>query len=244
LIEWDWRLKPLHRLLVLSRTYRTSTVHPNAEACATADPEIRWLWRAHHRRLEAETVRDTLLAVSGRLNCEQGGPGFFEALPDEMETKLPFFDWNASAEDQRLRRSIYMFQRRNLVHPMMESFDAADMTQSCERRKTSVTAPQVLALLNSKFSHEVSRQFARRLVREAGEGPQRQIERMFNVAYGRSPDADEIAACARFLDDKVRAFQTDESKPHEDQDRSAVELAALSDLCLVVLNTNEFIYLD
>ncbi|HJN09746.1 MAG TPA: DUF1549 domain-containing protein [Pirellulaceae bacterium] len=112
LIDHGWRLKPLHRMIVLSRTYRTSMVHPQHEDCRNLDPNNRLLWRADARRLEAETIRDAMLAVSGRLSLEAGGPGFYEALPDEMETSYSFFKWHVSSEDQDQTKA---FGRRCLL---------------------------------------------------------------------------------------------------------------------------------
>ncbi len=233
LIENGWRLKPIHRLLLLSRTYRISSRHPQHEACAQIDPDNRLLWRAHFRRLEGEVLRDSMLAVSGRLLLTPGGPGFFEELPPEMGRDFDMFKWDPSEENQRRRRSLYQFQRRNLVIPMMESFDGADMSASCPKRSTSVTTPQVFTLFNSNFSHETSRHFARRVLREAGPAPGRQVERVFSLAFGRKPTTPELDAGVRFLG-KQPGTETTDSTPSK----------ALADLCLVALNANEFLYLD
>ncbi|MBP85689.1 MAG: hypothetical protein CMJ64_03075 [Planctomycetaceae bacterium] len=240
-IDQGWQLKPLHRMIVLSRTYQTSMVHSQHKDCRTVDPDNRLLWRADARRLEAETIRDAMLAVSGRLSLEAGGPGFYEALPDEMETSYPFFKWNASSEDQRRRRSIYMFQRRNLIHPMMEVFDVADLNESCERRKPAVTATQVLTLFNSRFAHEISRHLAERLQREAGTNSEDQVRRLFQLALSRSPESDELLTCSEFLAEKTKSYQ---EHPSSDDGRVDAEVRALTDLCLVVINANEFLYLD
>ncbi len=233
LIESGWRLKPVHRLLLLSRTYQVSSRHPQHEASAKIDPDNRWLWRAHFRRLEGEVLRDSMLAVSGRLLLVPGGPGFFEELPPEMGRDFSMFKWDPSEEDQRRRRSLYQFQRRNLIVPMMESFDAADMSASCPRRGTSVTTPQVFTLFNSQFAYETSRHFARRVQREAGPVPRRQVEWVFSFAFARKPTPSELDAGARFLE-KQSGAETADSEPSK----------ALADLCLVVLNTNEFLYLE
>ena len=233
LIENGWRLKPLHRLLLLSRTYQISSRHPQHEACAKIDPDNRLLWRAHFRRLEGEVLRDSMLAVSGRLLLVAGGPGFFEELPPEMGRDFDMFKWDPSEEDQRRRRSLYQFQRRNLIVPMMESFDAADMSTSCPRRGASVTTPQVFTLFNSNFAYETSRHFARRVQREAGPVPRRQVEWVFSFAFGRKPSPSELDVGARFLE-KQSGAETADSEPSK----------ALADLCLVALNANEFLYLE
>ena len=233
LIENGWRLKPLHRMLLLSRTYQTSSRHPQPEAGARMDADNRLLWRAHFRRLEGEVLRDSMLAVSGRLRLDSGGPGFFEELPSEMGRDFDMFKWDPSEEDQRRRRSLYQFQRRNLIVPMMESFDGADMSASCPRRGASVTTPQVFTLFNSNFAHETSRHFARRVQREAGPVPRRQVEWVFSFAFGRKPTPSELDAGARFLE-KQSGAETADSEPSH----------ALADFCLVAMNTNEFLYLE
>ncbi len=233
LIENGWRLKPLHRLLLLSRTYQISSRHPQHDACAKIDPDNRLLWRAHFRRLEGEVIRDSMLAVSGRLLLTPGGPGFLDELPPEMGRDFSMFKWDPSEEDQRRRRSLYQFQRRNLIVPMMESFDSADMSASCPRRGASVTTPQVFTLFNSSFAYEISRHFARRVQREVGPVPRRQVEWVFSFAFGRKPTPAELDAGARFLD-KQSGADTPDSEPSK----------ALADFCLATLNANEFLYLE
>ena len=231
LVEGGWRLKPIHRLLMLSRTYQLSTQHPQSQALSKLDPDNRLLWRANFRRLEGEAVRDAILAVSGRLRLVPGGPGFYEELPAEMGREFPFFKWDASEADQRARRSLYIFQRRNMVVPILESFDAADMSGSCARRDASVTTPQVFTLFNSKFAHETSRYFARTVLLEAGLSPRLQVESVFRRALGRPPTVSEWDTGTRFLE--TRAPSTAPNSEPSD---------ALADLCLVVMNTNEFLY--
>ncbi len=116
---------------------------------------------------------------------------------------------------------------------MMESFDAADMSSSCPRRSASVTTPQVFSLFNSKFAYETSRHFARRVQREAGPVPRRQVEWVFSFAFGRKPAPSELEAGARFLE-KQSGADTADSEPAK----------ALADFCLVALNANEFLYLE
>ena len=244
LLDGQWRLKPLHRELVLSRTYRTSVSHPDASGCAQTDPDNRLLWRLHYRRLESEVIRDAVLAVSGRLRFETGGPGFFEALPAGMGSSYPFFEWNPSPEDQRRRRSVYMFQRRNLVHPMMETFDGADLNMSCERRGTSVTAPQALSLFNGRFAIDNCLHLAKR-VREHSDKDSERVDRLFWLSFSRAPMDAERDTCVTFLQEKRQSY-ADELAANEDasEEQSDADLSALRDLSLAVLNANEFVYLD
>ncbi|MCY2968138.1 MAG: DUF1553 domain-containing protein [Planctomycetota bacterium] len=232
-----FHVKRLQRRLMLSRGYRSATAHPQAADCARIDADNRLCWRGPFRRLDAEGVRDALLAVSGRLNPDVGGPGFYEALPTGVETKYEFFDWPVSAEIERRRRSLYMFQRRNLVHPVMEVFDVADANQPCERRRPSITAPQVLTLLNGELGHEGAKALADRVRREAGETPATQVERAYSLAFGRKPFTTELDLCLKFLS------ATDEAPAPTTGDAPVVE-DRLTRLCLALLNSNEFLYLD
>ena len=120
--------------------------HPEAKKYAEADPENRLLWRMNWMRLESEVMRDSMLALSGRLNPEAGGPGVFFSVKDEIAQGFQMFKWYPSDEKQQRRRSIYTFQRRSLMMPMMEVFDGANMSESCSRRSaTTVRAAGILA---------------------------------------------------------------------------------------------------
>ena len=238
----QWRLKPLHKELVLSRTYRASTLHPEADHCNTVDPDNRLLWRAAQRRLESETVRDAILAVSGRLRLETGGPGYYDELPEGMATSYFQFTWKADPEDQRRRRSVYMFIRRNLVYPLLEAFDAADPNQPCEQRNHSVTASQALSLFNGQFANENSRHMAIRIRQEESDEARR-IDRIFWLALSRAPEPTETEACRSFLESKRASYATEAGAGKAGQPVDH-DLSAWCDLCLAVLNTNEFLYLD
>jgi hypothetical protein len=254
-------VKHLQRMLLLSRAYRTSTAHPSADLCRQVDPENKLCWRGPFKRLDAEGVRDALLALSGRLNREPGGPGFFEALPAGVETKYEFFEWPVSAPEERRRRSIYMFQRRNLVHPMMELFDVADANQPCERRRPSVTAPQVLTLLNGGLAREAALALAQRVRDRAGPDPAAQIEQAFLLAYNRAPLTGEREACQLYLAESIETptaapASADVASPRGAEAvvrgqgdgpldaRAAMPADRLVRLCLALLNANEFLYLD
>jgi hypothetical protein len=244
LIQGGWRLKPLHKLILLSRTYRFATTHPRFKQHAEIDAQNRWLWRGNYRRLEAETIRDALLFVSGRLRLDRGGPGFYEELPKELGRTFPFFNWEPSRESERRKRSIYMFQRRNLVVPMLEAYDAADMTQSCERRSSSVTTSQALALLNGKLANECAASFAQRVLLEAGLDPADGARRAFWLAFGRAPSQTELAACTDHVTAGIAAYRRDLGASLGKEVLLEPELRAWTDVCLVLLNANEFLYLE
>lgn len=257
LIAGEWRLKPLHKELVLSRTYRMSTHHPEAKRCADIDPGNRLLWRGRPRRLEAEAIRDAVLDVSGQLHLEMGGPGYYDELPDGMSKSYFRFHWEADPKTQTRRRSVYMFVRRNLVYPLLETFDAADPNQSCERRGKAVTAPQALYLFNSQFAHDNALHLARRLQAEA-DGDVARIIRLYWLALSRAPTADDVQGCLNFVNARRNTYipadaagssglaaTVDEERPPEvNLVRRNAELFAWRDLCLAILNTNEFVYVD
>ncbi len=224
LIRQGWRLKPLHRLILTSNLYRQSSRHPRVADYARRDPDNRYLWRAHYRRLEAEALRDAMLQASGELNQVGGGPGFRDALPQEMGTKFPFFTWVPASLAQQARRSVYLFQRRNMVNPFLESFDVADASESCGRRIPTVNATQAFALLNSEFAGARAEALAARVVKAFGKDPDAQVEGVFRLTLGRPPSDKESSDCLQFLD--------------------SADEEGLRDLSLALLNANEFCYME
>ncbi|MBX6311676.1 MAG: DUF1553 domain-containing protein [Isosphaeraceae bacterium] len=219
-----WSLKAVHRLIVTSASYRQST---RLEAKAKEiDPENTLLWRQNRRRLEGEAIRDALLAVSGRLSPLMGGPGVFPELPAEL-TKLSSKGavWPVSprAED-RHRRSLYVFVRRNLRYPLFEVFDRPDTNASCPRRAVSTVSPQALSLLNGRLAHESAHALAARVACEVGPDQEARIDRAYRLCLGRPPDAEERRLAREFL--------------------AAGAETSWEDFCLALLNTNEFVYID
>ena len=233
LVADGWSLKRMHRLMMTSAAYRRSS--GNQPAAAEIDPQNKLLWRMNRRRLEAESIRDSILSTAGRLSPAAGGPGVYPRIPKDVNVQLPNNDkelsWYPCTEEENRRRTIYVFQRRSLTMPLVDVFDGAPMNQSCAARATTTVAPQALTLLNGEFAREESRQMADRLRREAGDDEVRRIERAFKLAFARSPAADELSAARSFLNDQSRL-------------RGGDEAAALADFCHVLLNANEFIYLD
>ena len=212
-----WSVKAMHRLMLTSATYRQSAQAP-AEALAK-DPENRLFSRMRHLRLEGEAIRDSLLAVSGRLNPRMGGPGVFPPVPPEAVKGSKV--WSPSPDPRdHVRRSIYVFARRNLRFPLLEVFDLPDSNLSCPKREQSTTAPQALALLNADDVVQAAEGLADRLAHEAVLGDDR-ITRAFRLALGRRPTPTELRAAREFL-----------------------AQAPLGELCRGLFNLNEFVYLD
>jgi hypothetical protein len=241
-VAGGWRLKRIHRLMVLSNTYQMSAAANPAAARKDPDGALLWHWRA--RRLEAEAVRDGVLTVSGRLNPYMTGPSVYPPLPRAVleGQSRPGQGWGKSNERQSARRSVYIHVKRVLAVPELELLDAPDTTCSCEQRPVSTTAPQALTFLNGDFMHQQAGHFAGRLRREAGSDVRAQVRRAFEVAFSRPPRAEEVKLALAFLAAQQRQVEADaaaEKKPAGD-----ARLRALRAFCLVVLNTNEFVYLN
>jgi hypothetical protein len=226
-----WKLKRLHKLILLSDTYRQSSRVADQPAAGTDPGNTLW-WRQDLRRLEAEVIRDALLAVSGRLNPAMGGRGFFPTLPQEVLStqSMPGNGWGASDSREQDRRSVYIFVKRTLLVPLLETFDFANPDRPVAARTTTTVAPQALLLLNSRFMDEQSAAFADRLLRADGEAPQRNVERAFQLALGRPPERREHDLALGYLG-RARAAADNYRQ-------------ALAGLCKVVFNLNEFVYVD
>lgn len=217
-----WSLKHIHRLIVTSTAYRQSA--SGTEAAVKADPENALLARFPRRRLDGESLRDAMLAVSGQLNLKAGGPGVFPELPAEIKSAT----WKVSADPaERNRRSVYVFVKRNLRYPFFSLFDSPDRTETCSRRFVTTTAPQALTLLNDSIVLNFARAFADRVLKDAGTDPEKVIDRAFVLALGRYPDSDERTATKAFLVNHKGPFP-----------------AAVTDLCHALLNLNEFLYIE
>jgi hypothetical protein len=218
-----WRLKPLHRLILLSSTYRQAYATPETAKAQAKDPDNRWLWRYERRRLSAEEMRDSMLSVSGRLNAAMGGPSVFVPVDPELVSGLyKPAQWAVTADlKQHDRRSIYLVAKRNLRLPLMEVFDQPTLNSSCGRRECSTHAPQALELLNGSLSNPLADAFAGRLTREAGADKAALVTLAFRLATGRAPSAEEQRLGTRFL-----------------------ERHPLKEFALAVFNLNAFLYVQ
>jgi hypothetical protein len=234
-VQSGWSLKHLHRLIVMSSAYQTSSDADDPQAARKLPLYGRW----RQRRLEAEAVRDGMLAVSGRLLRQAGGPGVYPRLSPEVHASQsrPGLGWGKSDERQSSRRSVYVFAKRSLALPELELLDSPDTTGSCDQRTQSTTAPQALTLLNGTFSSEQAGHFADRLIREAGADVRQQIDRAFVLALSRPPSDAERDSVMAFL-----RTQTEQITRENPTARTAVPRLALSSFCLVLFNTNEFLY--
>jgi Protein of unknown function (DUF1553)/Protein of unknown function (DUF1549) len=226
-VEAGWKLKPIHRMILLSSAYRQSSISPLEKIAAEKDSENALVWKFSHRRLEAEEIRDAMLAISGRLNLKAGGPSFMVPIDPELVLMLkrPQY-WVATRDKSEYnRRTIYMIYKRNLRLPFEEVFDAPDTLLSCARREQSTHAPQALELLNGQTSNELAAVFAERLLKERGTASER-IDYAWRLATGRPPTAAEKALGEKFLS----------GKPDDP--------AKVKEFALAVFNLNAFLYVN
>jgi hypothetical protein len=245
-VERGWSLKAMHRLIVTSASYRqASKWRPEA---AKVDPDNELLWRMRPRRLEGEALRDAMLAVSGLLNDKMGGPSVFPELPAELKVR----NWTVTADArERQRRSVYVFVKRNVRYPLFGAFDAPDTNESCARRHVSTNAPQALMLLNDKITLDMARAFAGRVLSASAADPRQVAEHVYRCALGRTAQEPEAKAAVDFLTRETEIVR------QRLADRLPVAVptpaptgtdpafgAAVVDLCHVVLNLNEFLYVD
>ncbi len=207
-IAGGWRLKHLHRLIMLSSTYKQSSLHPDAARLNDIDAANRLLWRAPRRRLDAEAMRDSMLSVSGELRLEVGGPSFFPRISHEALVGLSRrgATWGASPAEERRRRSIYIFTKRSLLPPLMTTFDFCDTTTSCAKRDISTVAPQALALLNNHFVHGRSEAMATRILAEVDAEPAAIAERAWQLAFARTPTEVERAGAVEHMREQTAHF--------------------------------------
>jgi hypothetical protein len=204
LVEGGWKLKPLHRLILLSSTYRQSSRSAMEAVGLRTDPEDRLLWRFARRRLSAEEIRDAMLAASGQLNLSVGGPSVMIAVDPQLTQQLyKPSQWQVSARPQEQhRRSIYLIAKRNLRLPFMETFDQPALTTSCGRRESSTHAPQALEMLNGQLTNELAASLAARLEKECGADLARIVERAYWLTIGRAPTARESELAITYLHDQ------------------------------------------
>jgi hypothetical protein len=210
LIEADWHWKPVHRLILTSATYRQAATRANLVDCQAIDGSNALLWRYPPRRLSAEQIRDSLLAISQQLNTAQEGP--------------------AVANDAA-RRSIYLKVIRNAPHPLLALFDGVDGVNSTAQRNSTTTPNQALALMNDPWVHGVARSVGKQLSRRWELTDDGWIIELYQRLFARPPSDDELRTIRDFV-----------SAGCDGSTSSPVDL--MTDICHILLNSNEFVYLD
>jgi len=230
-VDRGMSLKELHRLLMHSSTYRQSSV-PGEDALAL-DAGNDLLSRFRMRRLTAEELRDSMLAANGTLDPRLGGPGVRPPLPEAVlaTSSRPEEVWPLTPEDSWRRRSLYIHQKRSLQHPLLTVFDSADVDQPCPVRFSTVQPTQALSMLNGDLTIREAKSLARRLERERPGDLEAQIVLGRRLVSGRIPSDEEIAEAIEFVADLERVEGLSRGE-------------ALENLCLLLFNLNEFLYVD
>ncbi len=278
-VDQGWSVKAVHRVILNSEAYRRSSQHPARQVLDRADPDNRYLARFSPRRLQAEEIRDSMLAVAGELSASAGGPGTYPQInaavarqPRHAQGTLqPLYEAEPTRR-RRNRRSVYSFQQRSLLDPMVEVFNGANPDLTCERRETSTVPTQAFALLNAEQSRDMALIMARRL---AAEPPRSRVDRAFLLAYGRLPTDEERGWTTEFLGEMAEHHAANPVSPRRPPDdvvhhitseltgerfefvqpaytgpyehnphpsEASPETRALADLTLALFNSNEFAY--
>jgi len=238
LIDSDWSIKHLHRLILLSATYQQKS--EQRESAARVDAENKYLWRAHRRRMDAEVIRDTLLQVSGQLNLEAGGPAVRLPLHPEIARLQYKGTWYPHPDlSQHARRSIYVFVKRNNRPPLLENFDSPSTLASCGERSTSTHAGQALSMMNSAFLQQQSLALARRL--DGSQDRAAAIREIYQLSLARPPTRQELRLGQQYLAGQERLISEDHRQYVSGEDPA---LLALAEYCQVILNLDEFLYVE
>jgi mono/diheme cytochrome c family protein len=230
-----WSMKAMHRLILTSNAYRMAsrTDAKAAELGAKLDVANDLFWRFDMRRLSAEEIRDSILAVSGNLNLKMGGPGIYPPIPKEVLAgqSVPGRGWPVSSPEEAARRSVYVHVKRSLLLPILEGFDLAEPDRTTPVRFSSTVPTQALSFLNGEFLNQQAKTFAERLKKEAGKDVSAQVRLALYLATSRPATDAEVRRGVGLIEALMR------------EDHASADVA-LQSFCLVVLNLNEFMYLD
>jgi hypothetical protein len=214
LIANQWKIKRLHKLIMLSNAYtQTTTARDDG---LKADPQNEWLWRFSPKRLEAEVIRDAILYVSGQLDPKLFGPG--------------------TLNEASQRRSIYFTVKRSKLIPMMQLFDQPEPLVGVGNRPSTTVAPQALALMNSPHVRRHAQAFANQLASTANSSLSQAVERGYLTAVGRAPDSEETSLAVGFIEAQEKSYQAS-NKPN-------ARTLALADFCQILFELNEFVYVE
>ena len=253
LVENGWDLKQLHRMIVTSTTYRQSS--RKQSAAEQLDPDGRWLSHKPLIRLEAEVLRDAILAISGKANPRRYGPpvpvmadrvGQFVVGKENLNAGRPGPVLPMHGEE--FRRSIYIQVRRSRPLTVLETFDAPRMDPNCCSRSVSTVAPQALLLMNNAFVIDRSLDTARRIERDAGDDANAQIDYAWKLVTGREPNSWQRGESRAFMQDQIRLFQQRSDQTAKKKDQSTTgpkpQVAALASLCQALFSSNQFLYVE
>ena len=220
-VERGWSMKAMHRLMLTSQAYRMANV--DSAANVAVDPENRFLWRMPRVRLEAEIIRDSILATAGTLDRTVGGPPIFPYIDPDLFEKSSDRDWRGKpdSDPSTWRRSLYVFSKRSIRYPMFEIFDQPNLINSTDRRNRTTIAPQALILMNNQMVIFQAGKFAERVRQQAGADPAAQVKLAVQLTLGRPADPLEVEPGVEFVKSSA---------------------SGLAEYCHVLLNLNEFLY--
>src|SRR4029079_1118756 len=245
-IDGGWELKRMHRLLMSSTAYRQSS--RRTDELDRVDPDNRLLGRMSIRRLEAEAVRDSILAATDRLNFEMLGPPVPVTVDEVCQTIIGLDNRDSAGRpvskrvsigDDEFRRSVYVQVRRSLPLSMLETFDAPALNPNCELRNRSTVAPQSLLLMNNDFVLAQSQALAQRVIEQCGDNRAQQVRQAFRLALCHEPTDAELQAAARLIAQQEREFA------RQPQDKACPPATcALASLCQALFSSNAFLYVD
>jgi hypothetical protein len=247
-VERGWSVKEMHRLIMLSSTYRQSGRFSD-ENNLRIDPENRFLWRMNRNRLEGEQLWDAMHAVAGTLSSNMGGrPMAPQLADDELSAVGNPAQWPVSADPGEYnRRGLYILNRRNFTYPLLQAFDTPDNAVSCPERDVTTVAPQALWFLNNNITFQQALQFAGRLVSEAGNQPAKWVELAWRLALARRPTAQEEQQALALIESLTHTDAQTKLPPTLPTTLAGLppaRAAALTKFCLSLFNLSEFIYVD
>jgi len=225
-----WKLKSMHKLIMLSSTYQLSSQASDKELAA--DPANNLYWRFNMRRLSSEELRDSVHAANGSLNLKMGGPSVYPIIPQEVLAgqSRPGAGWGNSSVEEQARRAVYIFIKRSLVEPLMADFDFADVDSTCPVRFVTTQPTQALSLLNSEFMNRQATVFAEFLRKQVGDDTTKQVELGLSRITQRRPTRQEVDRGVELIESLKK-----DGVPADH---------ALNYYCLALYNLNEFLYLD
>jgi len=249
-VSSGWDVKQLHRLIVTSTVYRQKS--GNRDEASVVDAQNQLYWRMPVRRLEAEVLRDSLLAVSGQLNLEAGGPAVPVMADKAGRYVIGIENLNAGRPGAVIdmhgaqnRRSVFVEVRRSRPLDVMDSFDLPIPSPNCTQRSSSTVAPQSLMLMNSDFVMDAAREFAERLTSEAGSDVTAQIQLAWRTAFARPASDEEVAGAIAYLADQAEIFRANPpTTSGKDKPKHNPELEALASFCHAMISSNAFLYID
>ena len=230
-VHQGWRMKSLHKLIVTSEAYKRSSTA--VESSLAQDPNNDNFWRFDLRRLSAEEVRDSVLAVTGSLNLSLYGPSIYPELsPEVLATQSkPGDGWGKSSPEDQNRRSVYIFIKRSLIPPELTNFDFPDTDVTCEGRFLTIQPSQALAMMNGSFLNEQSARFADRLRSEAGNERNAQVKLALELVSQHTPATEDINDGLKLMEQLQQKHQLSEEE-------------SLRLFCLYALNLNSFLFVD